>query len=137
MRKILIFLLFIPYLCNAQTLEEIMKMKPEEGLFYALEYYNVQFPYIVYSQAILETGNFESDLCVRHGNLFGIYDSINHKYRHFPHWIKSVELYKKRIQNRYKEGEDYYDFLNRIKYASDPNYIKKLKIIERQLTEYD
>lgn len=137
MKKILIFLFFIPYLCNAYTLEEIMGMTPKDGLFYALEYYEIKEPYIVYSQAILETGNFTSKLCVEHGNLFGIYDSINYRYKHFSHWIKSVEAYKRRIQNRYKEGEDYYRFLLRINYASDPDYISKLKRINKELTKYD
>jgi hypothetical protein len=31
------------------------------------------------------------------------------------------------IQNRYKDGEDYYKFLKRIGYAEDPDYIVKLK----------
>jgi hypothetical protein len=39
------------------------------------------------------------------------------------------------IQYRYKGG-DYYEFLRRIPYAEDPNYIYKVKKIEGQLGGY-
>lgn len=38
------------------------------------------------------------------------------------------------IQYRLRENEDYYKFLTRISYASDPNYIKKVKNI---VVKYD
>ena len=39
------------------------------------------------------------------------------------------------IQYRYKGG-DYYEFLRRVPYAEDPNYINKVKRIESQLGGY-
>lgn len=100
---------------------------PEEGLMEALIYLGVKNPEIVYKQAILETGNFKSKLCINHNNLFG----LRHKkgYYKFTHWTESVIAYRNKIQNRYKDGEDYYDFLLRIGYAEDSNYINKLKNI--------
>lgn len=102
---------------------------PKEGLKEALYYYSIEHPDIVYKQAILETGNFKSDLCVNNNNLFGLYDSKNKKYYSFNHWSESVIAYKKYIQYRYKGNEDYYKFLQRIGYAKDKQYISKLKSI--------
>ncbi len=79
---------------------------------------------IVLAQAKLETGNFNSKVLKTHQNLFGLRKGS--KYRRYNHWSESVDDYKKHISNRYRGG-DYYAFLNRIGYAEDPNYIRKLK----------
>lgn len=100
---------------------------PQEGLMEALIYYDVKYPHIVYAQALIETGNFKSDLCLNDNNLFGLYNSSRGRYHRFDHWTKSVVAYKDFIQRRYKPPEDYYKFLQRIGYAEDPNYINKLK----------
>lgn len=100
---------------------------PEEGLADALNYYEVEYPEIVYAQAVLETGHFTSDLCVTHNNLFGLYNSRRRRYFRFNHWTESVEAYKSMIQYRYTPPGDYYKFLQRINYAEDPHYIKKLR----------
>ena len=50
-----------------------------ELVFEACDYYKIKYPEIVVSQAILETGNFKSDLCVNQNNLFGLYNN-----RHDP-----------------------------------------------------
>jgi len=61
---------------------------------------NVKHPDIVLAQSILETGWYKcKDCSLDKNNLFG---------------------------DKYK---DYYDFLSKIGYASDPNYINKLKIL--------
>ena len=103
---------------------------PEEGLREALEYYDIKYPDIVYAQAILETGNFKSKICKRKNNLFGL--RKGKRYVKYNHWVDSVIAYKNKIQNRYKEGEDYYKFLKRIKYAENPKYIIILKKIVNQ-----
>ena len=58
---------------------------PEEGLKEALEYHNIMYPNIVYSQAILETGNFNSDLCKNHNNHLPYTDisSGRHTYKRY------------------------------------------------------
>lgn len=108
---------------------KFMAQTPDEGLKAALEYYEIQCSDIVYAQAILETGYFKSAVCLNHNNLFGLYDSKKMEYYRFEHWSESVVAYKKWIQERYKPPEDYYNFLKRIHYASDPQYIDKLKKI--------
>lgn len=100
------------------------------GLMDALVYYNLQHPEIVYAQAILETGHFKSKLCKEANNLFGLYDSKEKRYYKFNHWSESVVAYKEWIQRKYRSPENYYIFLRRINYASDTNYISKLKQIE-------
>ena len=91
-------------------------------------FYEIAHKEIVLAEAILETGWFSSNLCKNNNNLFGLYDSRKMDFFAFDHWIYSVRGYKRSIQYRFKETDkDYYHFLKRIKYASDPDYIPKLK----------
>lgn len=91
---------------------------------------------IVYKQALLETMHLQCSGCsLDYNNLFG----IRHKkwitkdnpmgYKEEKNWVESIKSYKEHIQNRYKGG-DYYLFLQEIGYATDPNYINKLKSIK-------
>lgn len=80
--------------------------------------------HIVLAQARLETSNFTSTRCRRDHNLFGI--KHGGRYARYARWQDSVADYKKCISCRYKGG-DYYAFLKRIGYASDPQYVAKLK----------
>lgn len=105
----------------------------EEVLYKTLKHYDFPNPAIITAQAILESGNFKSKLCLENYNLFGLYNSSKMKYFKFDSWISCVFAYKKYILNRYKEGEDYYRFLQRINYAEDPNYISKLKSLENKI----
>ena len=79
---------------------------------------------IVFAQAKLESGNFKSDLVRTHQNIFGL--KKGNRYRRYSHWTECVEDYKKCISDRY-DGGNYYAFLNRIGYASHPNYTGLLK----------
>ena len=101
----------------AQTKEQVRK---------ELKRQNIPHVEIVLAQARLETGNFKSDRCRKHHNLFGI--KHNGKYAKYQNWKSSINDYKERISIRYKGG-DYYRFLLKIGYAKDPNYNKKLKNI--------
>ena len=79
---------------------------------------------IVFAQAKLESGNFKSDLVRTHQNIFGL--KKGNQYRRYSHWTECVKDYKKCISDRY-DGGNYYAFLNRIGYASHPNYTGLLK----------
>lgn len=105
------------------------ELSPEEGLWEAINYYNLQYPEIIYAQAILETGHFKSDLCVYNNNLFGLYNSSNKEYFRFNHWSKSVLAYRDMVQYKYKPPNDYYQFLKDLPYAEDKEYVNKLKSI--------
>lgn len=137
MKKLLLFLFLFPALLHAQQLplDSIRAMKPADGLFYALEYYQLYEPHIVYAQAVLETGHFRSSLAKR-GNLFGIYDSRRKQYRTYSHWIESVIDYRDAVQSKYKGG-DYYTFLEQLPYAQDKEYTNKLRKIARRYIQYD
>ena len=106
------------------------EMHPRDGLAEALLYYDIDHPEIVYAQAILETGNFKSHGARVKHNLFGLMKK--NRLRTFNHWEESVKYYKEHIQNRYNGKGDYYAFLKRIRYASDPTYTNKLKKIVRE-----
>ena len=105
----------------------------DSTLYLALEYYNIKHPRIVLAQAKLETGNYTSKHCIKGNNLFGLYNSSKRSYFYFNHWSESVEAYKNMIEYKHRDGEDYYEFLSRISYASDPKYIDKVRRIENNL----
>lgn len=100
---------------------------PKEGLEEALSYYGLEHKDIVYAQAVLETGHFKSNVCLNYNNLFGLYDSRSKDYYKFNHWKDCIIAYKEMIQYKYKDGDDYLNFLKKIGYAKDSEYICKLK----------
>lgn len=109
--------------------EFLTSTNPENDLIDVLDYYGVQHPDIVYAQAILETGYFNSRVYREYNNLFELYNSRTKDYYKFNHWVESVIAYLEYIQYKYKPPGDYYEFLDSIGYAEDPNYTNKLKRI--------
>ena len=105
------------------TLENLMSVMDEVGISNQL---------FVLAQAVLETGNFGSNVCRNYHNLFGLYDSRNKCYYKFARWEDSVIGYQKFIQYRYKGG-NYLAFLRRIGYAEDPRYTSKVAQIAKRL----
>lgn len=125
------------------------KAKFEEEIYYkqftielfkqALYYQEIESPGIVFRQAIHETGNFTSELFVKANNLFGmrlaktrISPAIGEYRGHASYWhfYDSIRDYKMLIDYWKERGyrtEDYYTFLLNINYATDPQYISKLK----------
>ena len=88
---------------------------------------NCKHPEIVTAQAVLETGHFKSYSCRTRHNLFGL--RYNHQYLIFDNWEESCDAYLTKVQYKYKGG-DYYKFLEELGYASDTNYVNKLKHIK-------
>lgn len=105
------------------TMENLILVLGEAGLSNQL---------YVLAQAVLETGNFKSNVCKNYNNLFGLYNSRKKEYYRFHRWEDSVIGYKKFIQHRYKGG-NYLAFLKRIRYAEDPGYIRKVAKIANKL----
>ena len=105
------------------TLENLMSVMDEVGISNQL---------FVLAQAVLETGNFGSNVCRNYHRLFGLYDSRNKCYYKFARWEDSVIGYQKFIQYRYKGG-NYLAFLRRIGYAEDPGYTSKVAQIAKRL----
>lgn len=107
-----------------------------EVLYKTLQHYEFPEPAIITAQAVLETGNFKSRLCLNNNNLFGLYNSSKLEYYKFDSWISCIFAYKKFILNKYRDKENYYDFLQRIGYAEDPEYINKVKNIELKIITF-
>ena len=105
-----------------------------ENFIATMEHYGLHHQSVVLAQALLETGYFTSNVCLYKHNLFGL-TRRDGQYYEFATWQDSVKGYRDMIQYRYKGG-DYYEFLRRVPYAEDPNYISKVKQIESQLGGY-
>jgi len=126
-KKILLLtiFLFIFYSLNIYQYEHRIvkefKALTIENIRIELKKLGVKHSAIVIKQVNLETGNLKH---VKDNNLFGFYGSEG--YLKFKTWQDAI-AYKKRWQDKKYHGGDYYDFLVRVKYASDTNYIKKLK----------
>lgn len=146
MKKILLIILF-SFVSISFLETKVLPKEPEETegisflqgelndstLYLALQYYEIKHPRIVLAQAKLESGNYKSKHCINKNNLFGLYNSKKKRYYSFEHWSHSVKAYKNMIEYKHRDDEDYYKFLKRIGYASDPNYISKVKQIENNL----
>lgn len=109
---------------NVRVAQVKSKILNESNLKEELAKNNIPHANIVLAQAKLESGNFKSNLVRTHQNIFGL--KKGNRYRRYSHWTECVEDYKKCISNRYNGGS-YYAFLNRIGYASHPNYTELLK----------
>lgn len=121
--KINILFLVLLILCligklSSQTIESLRTQ---------LNASEIQHKDIVLKQAILETGWLSSYSCKNRHNLFGF--RYRGKYLEFDTWQESVEYYS-RWQKRHYKGGDYYKFLKDRGYATDPEYITKLKSIK-------
>jgi len=118
MKPLLIILLFTSVMAIGQTKREVYDY---------LVSIDCKHPEIVTAQAILETGHFKSFSCSNRHNLFGL--RYNHKYLIFDTWEESCNAYLTKVQYKYTSG-DYYEFLEKIGYATDPGYCFKLKRIK-------
>ena len=119
---------YIDFEIRLEQPEFLMSNNPEADLLNVLMYYEVQCPEVVYAQAVLETGHFRSKVFKEYNNLFGLYDSNIGDYYKFDHWSDSVRAYKDYVQRKYNSG-DYFQFLIDLPYATDPEYVNKLKQI--------
>ena len=102
-------------------------------LYLALVHYNIRHPKIVLAQAKLESGNFTSNHYKKRNNFLGLYDSKRKEYYRFNHWTDCIQGYKDMVEYKLRDGENYYNFLRRIKYATSENYIRQIKQIEKSI----
>jgi len=116
----------------------------KEKLIDSIDELNFQWPYIVYAQAILESNHFQSKLFIENNNLFGMTQAVqristskgtSNGYAYYSNWKESVydyALYSATYLSKLTTEDQYYSYLAQY-YASDVNYITKLKnIIEEQ-----
>ena len=103
------------------------------SLYAALKRHGVKHPKIVLAQAILETGWFRSQVAKTKNNLFGLRNPRTGEYYSFNTWEDSIDGYVSMVQYKYRQNENYYAFLNRIRYAGDRNYTRKVMEIASRL----
>ena len=62
-------------------------------------------------------------------NIFGLWNHKKQEYYKYDTWQLSIGGYKRGIQYKYDASKykDYYEFLEKIGYASNPNYIPNIK----------
>lgn len=104
---------------------------------------NFRFPHIVYAQAILESGNFTSQVFKENNNMFGMREAkarinvangtnLNHAY--YNTWEESLEdfaYYYSTYLSRISTEEEYFAYLSQ-NYAESGDYVKNLKnVIEK------
>jgi len=127
---------------NEQLETEIKDVKTL--VFNYLDTYGVRFKDIVFAQFLLETGHGKSDLFVNNFNCFGMraptirpHCSIHKKsdvYAKYTSIETSIIDYKiwQDYYCKYLNENEFIDYIGRI-YATDKDYIRKLKLITNKL----
>lgn len=109
-----------------------------DNIDYWLDYFEVEQQEIVKQQIFLETGNLSSKICIENRNLFGMRmpsvretTAIKKQHGHalYSNYIMSIEDYAIWQKRFYDGEEDYYEFLTRVGYATEPTYIERLKTV--------
>lgn len=98
-----------------------------ENVYKVLLLKGIKHPDIVMAQICLESSQLTSPAAKKKHNLLGIYKGKHIK--GYRHWSESIDDYKKYFTNKYKGG-CYYTFLTKIGYATDPEYIQKIKKVQ-------
>lgn len=106
-----------------KTLTAQVKTKQQE-VYNKIVKANLRHPKIVLKQAIHESGNFKSNAAVNKHNILGIMRGSH--IRRFRSIDECIKFYRDNIQSRYNGG-NYYRFLKRIGYATDENYLRKVR----------
>ena len=103
-----------------------------------IELLNIAHPDIVYKQAVIESGNFNSDIFLKFNNMFGMKRAykrpnvqigyIKNDYAIYENWQMSIVDYAiwQAWSGRGLNRDGYLDLLGRV-YATDSMYINKLK----------
>lgn len=140
----------------SHTVVDTLWYDPLEGAFvsektqYNLIYEEIlrlrlEHPKIVLAQAILESAHFESKLYQENHNLFGMTvagsrptTALNKSgYALYSNWYDSLidySFWQIKYASKLSE-EEYYQLLSEI-YASDKNYVLKIKQIKENLNKY-
>ena len=113
----------------------------DEILSYILDLH-IEYAYIVYAQALLESGHFTSDIFMENNNLFGMKVAerrpttaigVNRGHAVYKSWRESVIDYAL-MQAAYYRGLDEKTYLDKIcsVYATDTTYRKRLEAMRNE-----
>jgi flagellum-specific peptidoglycan hydrolase FlgJ len=140
--KKLILLVLLLLVVTGELKNGVVKITPQyylfskENMIKLINDLNIAHPDIVIAQAIIESGNFKSNIFKENNNLFGMKMpeyrkttaiGINRGHAVYSSWRESVIDYAlwQGKRARYSTKNQY---LRRLKsYAADPNYITKIK----------
>lgn len=126
--------------------EQIDIISLQDSIKQFIKSMNISHADIVYAQAVLETGDFKSDLFSTNHNMFGMKEPLvrntvalgtKNGYAYYKNWQHSIIDYALYQATYYGTTKTRWETLNRQSYlerlaktyASDPNYIRKLNRI--------
>lgn len=124
-------------------IKQEQEFNPEKLKAYILEL-NIRFPHIVYAQALLESGEFNSHIFKENNNLFGFKVAKlrpttnlgeNRGHAYYANWRECVVdygFYSAAYLKEIRTEDEYFQYLGQ-NYAEDPNYVSKLKKIVSDL----
>jgi hypothetical protein len=104
---------------------------------------NVKFPHIVFAQAKLESGDFQSNIFRENNNIFGMKEAksrvttnvgTDNGHAKYENWRQSVldyAFYQASFLSDLKTEDEYYSYLNK-NYAEVPDYANRVKSIANQ-----
>ena len=117
---------------------EVQNNFTEEKFINKIKQLNLNYPHIVYAQAMLESGNFTSKIFRENNNMFGMKQarvrinlakSTQYNHAYFETWedcLLDFAFHRATYFSKLKTEQDYYNYLGKY-YAEDPSYIGKLK----------
>ena len=117
---------------------EVQNNFTEEKFINKIKQLNLNYPHIVYAQAMLESGNFTSKIFKENNNMFGMKQarvrinlakSTQYNHAYFETWedcLLDFAFHRATYFSKLKTEQDYYNYLGKY-YAEDPSYISKLK----------
>ena len=133
---VLLLLMVTGELKNGEMVPNQFNLFSKENMMRLMYSLKIAHPDIVMAQAIIESGNFKSNIFKENNNLFGMKMpeyrkttaiGINRGHAVYRNWRESVIDYAlwQGKRARYSTTNQY---LRRLRsYATDPNYIKKIK----------
>ena len=110
-----------------------------ESLYNEILEQNLEFPDVVFAQAIIESGNFKSDICRNNYNLFGMRKPKSRKttavgvrrgyavYEDYGFSVSDYGLYQDRVLSKKKYTKSQYISYLGKKYARNPKYVSEIK----------
>lgn len=113
----------------------------DDSVLYQIKKLKIKYPKIALAQAKLESNNYKSFVFKHNKNLFGMTPAnlrpttsihkSGQKYAVYQDYIGSVldyAMFQSSFIKQINSEDDYYNYLRKY-YASDRNYVKKLKFI--------
>ena len=126
------------------TLEKEEAELNKENLWRTIVDQGIKFPDLVFAQALLESGDLRSSLCVKSNNLFGMKMPTKREtvakpgkkdYAKYDHWVQSVRDYKLLQEYLFRKREytrsEYVEMLSR-RYSETGDYVNRVRRVLKE-----